>query len=92
MSVSLTPNPNVVGPQGLQGLTGTQGTGGATGAQGTAGSTYLAPTLGSTALTSGSTVTTVNGLTKLVSDAFVELNASSQEQDLAIMNIMGGWN
>lgn len=39
MSVSITPNPNVVGPQGLQGTTGTQGTSGTTGAQGTTGTT-----------------------------------------------------
>jgi len=91
MSVSLTPNPNVVGPQGLQGLTGTQGSTGTTGAQGTAGSSYTAPTLGTTAINSGATVTTINGMTKIVSEAFVELNASSQEQDLAIMNIMSGW-
>ena len=35
MSVSITPNPNVVGPQGLQGITGTTGSQGTTGATGT---------------------------------------------------------
>lgn len=91
MSVSLTPNPNVVGPQGLQGLTGTQGSTGTTGAQGTAGSTYNAPTLGSTTLTSGATITTVNGLTKLVSNTYASLDASGYEQDTTLMNIMGAW-
>lgn len=37
MSVSITPNPNVVGPQGLQGTTGTQGTNGSQGTTGTTG-------------------------------------------------------
>jgi len=92
MSVSLTPNPNVVGPQGLQGLTGTQGSTGTTGAQGTAGSTYTAPTLGTTAINSGATVTTIVGLAKLSSESFVEPDTNGYEQDLAIMNIMGGWN
>lgn len=88
MSVSITPNPNVQGPQGL---TGTQGLQGLQGLQGTTGATYTAPTLGSTTLTSGATITTVNGMTKIVSEGFVELNTSNQEQDLAIMNFMQAW-
>jgi 3D (Asp-Asp-Asp) domain-containing protein len=49
MSVSITPNPNVQGPQGLTGITGTQGlTGpqGLTGIQGTQG--LSGPTVSST--------------------------------------------
>jgi hypothetical protein len=60
MSVSITPNPNVQGPQGLtgaqgtqgvtgtQGLTGTQGTDGVNGAQGTTGAQGLTGTQGLT--------------------------------------------
>ena len=62
MSVSITPNPNVQGPQGLtgaqgiqgvtgtQGLLGTQGTNGADGAQGTTGPQGLTGTQGLTGI------------------------------------------
>ena len=52
---------------------------------------YLAPTLGTTVITSGTTVTTIVGLTKVTSDAFMVKNSSSNEIDIAIMNIMGAW-
>jgi hypothetical protein len=39
MSVSITPNPNVQGPQGLTGSQGTNGANGAQGIQGTTGTT-----------------------------------------------------
>jgi len=52
---------------------------------------YSAPTLGTTLITSGTTVTTIVGLTKLTSDAFMVKNSSSNEIDIAIMNIMSAW-
>jgi hypothetical protein len=80
------------GLNGAQGLTGTQGVQGLLGLQGLEGTTYTAPTLGSTTLTSGSTVTTIAGMAKISSESFVEPDTNGFEQDLAIMNIMGGWN
>lgn len=50
---------------------------------------YSAPTLGSTSIASGSTVTTIVGLTKLRSAAFTSLDANSYEQDLQLMQVMG---
>lgn len=52
---------------------------------------YSAPTLGSTSIASGSTNTTLIGFTKLRSAAFTQLDASSYEQDITLMNIMGAW-
>jgi hypothetical protein len=52
---------------------------------------YSAPTLGTTVITSGTTVTTIVGLAKVTSDAFMVKNASSNEIDIAIMNIMSAW-
>jgi hypothetical protein len=46
MSVSITPNPNVQGPQGLTGSQGTQGVQGTTGLQGTQGTEGLQGTTG----------------------------------------------
>ena len=54
-------------------------------------SSYSAPTLGSTSIGSGATVTTINGLTKLVSNAHASLDASGYEVDIALMNIMGAY-
>jgi len=54
-------------------------------------SSYSAPTLGSTSIASGSTVTTIAGLTKLTSAAYTSLDASGYEQDVTLMNIMGAW-
>jgi hypothetical protein len=54
-------------------------------------SSYSAPTLGSTSIGSGSTVTTINGLTKLVSATHASLDASGYEQDISLMNVMGAW-
>lgn len=52
---------------------------------------YLAPTLGSTLIPSNTTVTAINGLTKIVSASHVQLDANSREQDISIMNIMQAW-
>jgi hypothetical protein len=52
---------------------------------------YSAPTLGTTLITSGTTVTTIVGLTKVTSDAFMVKNTSSNEIDIAVMNIMSAW-
>ena len=54
-------------------------------------SSYSAPTLGSTSIGSGATVTTINGLTKVVSATHASLDANSYEQNIALMNIMGAW-
>ena len=59
MSVSITPNPNVVGPTGAQGLTGSQGIQGTTGSAGGGISGFNAQT--------GTTYTFVSGdVNKLV--------------------------
>jgi hypothetical protein len=50
---------------------------------------YSAPTLGSTSIASGATVTTINGLTKIVSAAVTKLDASGYEQDFDLLTIMG---
>jgi hypothetical protein len=52
---------------------------------------YSAPTLGSTSIGSGATVTTINGLTKLVSTQHTSLDASGYEVDIALMQIMGAY-
>ena len=52
---------------------------------------YSAPTLGTTVITSGTTVTTIVGLAKVTSDAFMVKNTSSNEIDIAVMNIMSAW-
>ena len=62
-----------------------------TGVQWAAVTTYSAPTLGSTSIGSGATVTTINGLTKIVSAIHASLDASGYEQDISLMNIMGAW-
>lgn len=54
-------------------------------------SAYSAPTLGSTLIASGTTVTTINGLTKLVSATFASLDSNSKEIDITLMNIMGAY-
>jgi hypothetical protein len=56
-----------------------------------ASSSYSAPTLGSTSIASGATVTTINGLTKIVSATHASLDASGYEQDITLMTIMGAW-
>jgi hypothetical protein len=50
---------------------------------------YLAPTLGTTTITSGTTVTTIVGMTKIRSDQFTTLDANGYEIDLELMAIMG---
>jgi len=54
-------------------------------------SSYTAPTLGSTSIGSGATVTTINGLTKIVSATHASLDASGYEVDIALMKIMGAY-
>jgi hypothetical protein len=54
-------------------------------------SSYSAPTIGSTSIGSGATVTTINGMTKLVSATHAQLDANSYEQDITLMTIMGAW-
>ena len=88
MSVNLTPNPNVVGPQGLQGLTGTTGAQGTAGAQGTSGSSYLAPTIGSTLISSGATVTSLSGLSDISTSG---TNTFGSLTDYQTLDIMGCW-
>lgn len=51
------------GIQGNQGIQGTQGIQGLQGIQGPTNTTYTAPTIGSTSIPSGTTVTTIAGLT-----------------------------
>jgi len=63
-------------------------TDGTTSSWGTVAS-YSAPTLGSTSITSGSTVTTINGLTKIVSATVAKLDANGYEQDFDLLTIMG---
>jgi len=62
-----------------------------TGVQWAAVAGYSAPTLGTTVVTSGTTITTINGLTKLVSATYASLDANSYEQNIALMNIMQAW-
>jgi hypothetical protein len=50
---------------------------------------YSAPTLGNVSIASGSTTTTITGLTKLRSAAFTSLDANSYEQDIQLMQLMG---
>jgi hypothetical protein len=65
-------------------------TDGTTSSWGTVAS-YSAPTLGSTSIASGATVTTINGLTKIVSATHASLDANSYEQDIVLMTLMGAW-
>lgn len=62
-----------------------------TGVQWSSVSGYSAPTLGTTSIASGATVTTINGMTKIVSAIHASLDASGYEQDITLMNIMGAW-
>ena len=54
-------------------------------------SAYTAPTLGSTLIASGTTVTTIEGFTKLVSATYASLDADSKEIDNTLMGIMGAY-
>ena len=62
-----------------------------TGVQWAAVAGYSAPTLGSTSIGSGATVTTINGLTKLVSTKYTSLDGASREVDITLMQIMGAY-
>ena len=65
-------------------------TDGSTSSWGTVAS-YSAPTIGSTSIGSGATVTTINGLTKIVSATYASLDASGYEVDITLMQIMGAY-
>lgn len=52
-------------------------------------SSYSAPTIGSTQIASGATVTTINGLTKIVSTSVTNLDANGYEQDFNLLSIIG---
>jgi hypothetical protein len=54
-------------------------------------SSYAAPTLGTTLITSGTTVTTIVGMTKVRSDQFTTLDSSGYEIDLELFTIMGAF-
>jgi hypothetical protein len=54
-------------------------------------SVYSAPTLGSTIIPSSATIGTIEGLTKLVSNAYTSLDSNSKEVDITLMNIMGAY-
>ena len=54
-------------------------------------SAYSAPTLGSTLIASGTTITTLEGFTKLVSATYASLDANSKEIDNTLMGIMGAY-
>jgi hypothetical protein len=54
-------------------------------------SAYSAPTLGSTLISSGTTITTLEGFTKLVSATYASLDANSKEIDNTLMGIMGAY-
>jgi hypothetical protein len=54
-------------------------------------SAYSAPTLGSTLIVSGTTITTLEGFTKLVSTTYASLDANSKEIDNTLMGIMGAY-
>ena len=52
---------------------------------------YSAPTLGSTSIASGATVTTINGLTKVVSATRASLDANGYEVNPDLMFLMGAY-
>jgi len=52
-------------------------------------SSYSAPTLGSTLISSGTTIGTLEGITKLVSATYASLDANSKERNIELMQIMG---
>jgi hypothetical protein len=54
-------------------------------------SSYSAPTLGSTLISSGATVTTINGLSNIKSNAHTSLDSDGYEVDIALMQLMGAY-
>ena len=60
-----------------------------TGVQWAAVAGYSAPTLGTTVVTSGTTISTISGLTKIQAQQHTQLDANSYEQDIALMILMG---
>jgi hypothetical protein len=55
------------------------------------GTVYSAPTLGSTLISSGATVTTINGLSNIKSNAYTSLDSNGYEVDIALMQLMGAY-
>jgi hypothetical protein len=93
-------SPSISGPT----FTGTITVGGSTGASGqvlsstgtgvqwsTTAAGYSAPTIGTTLIGSGATIGTINGMTKIQSQAYTQLDSNSYETDITLMNIMGAW-
>jgi hypothetical protein len=62
-----------------------------TGVQWAAVAGYSAPTLGTTVVTSGTTITTINGLTKVVSTTYASLDANGYEVNPDLMFLMGAY-
>jgi hypothetical protein len=60
-----------------------------TGVQWAAVSGYTAPTQGTTVVTSGTTISSIAGLTKITSATYASLDANSYEQNLQLMQLMG---
>jgi hypothetical protein len=52
---------------------------------------YSAPTLGTTVVTSGTTITTINGLAKVVATIRASLDGASREVNPDLMQIMGAY-
>ena len=87
-------NTTLTGTLKANGVVGTNGyylqtTG--TGVQWAAVDGYSAPTLGTTVVTSGTTITTINGLTKVVSTVRASLDANGYEVNPDLMFLMGAY-
>ena len=52
---------------------------------------YSAPTVGTTVFTSGATISTISGLTKITSVAHTSTDANGYDRDIELMNIMGAY-
>ena len=61
----------------------------ATGLKWAAVSSYSAPTIGSTSIASGATVTTLNGIIKLQSTQYTQLDGNGYEMDINLLTIAG---
>jgi hypothetical protein len=61
------------------------------GLQWAAVSGYSAPTVGTTVFTSGATISTIAGLTKITSVAHTSTDANGYDRDIELMNIMGAY-
>jgi hypothetical protein len=56
-----------------------------------AGGSYTAPTLGSTLISSGATVPSIAGLTKLTTAQYTSTDGNGYEVDNILMNLMGAY-